>query len=130
MNQTSQIFRWGSISYPQAVALACSRISRTRTGHEHLDAIIKAAEELGYPIYGALKNDQTNLVAWKREKASYAFSARRNSIERIGLPDVRNFRLKHLEEEERSFYSQHANKSTVYPDLIPMLILRVEGGRQ
>jgi len=46
MNQMNKIFRWGSISYPQPVALACGRICRARNSHEHLDAIIKAAEVL------------------------------------------------------------------------------------
>jgi len=89
-----------------------------------------AAEENGYSIYEILKNDQEDLIARKHEKASYAFSARRNSIEKIGLPEVRNFRLKLLEQEEKSFYSQLENRSTIYPDLIPLIILRVEGGRQ
>jgi len=46
MNQMNKIFRWGSISYPQPVAIACGRICRARTNHEELDAIIKAAEVL------------------------------------------------------------------------------------
>jgi hypothetical protein len=62
------------------------------------------------------------------ERASYAFAARRRSIERIGLPQVRNFRLNRLAQEERSFQAQLDQKIHAYPDLVPRLVIRVEGG--
>ena len=89
-----------------------------------------AAEEQGYPIYEDLKKEQAKLIARQRDNASYSFSARRKSIDRIGLPEVRNYRLNILEREENALYSQLEKKSQIYPDLIPLLLLRVEGGRQ
>ena len=50
------------------------------------------------------------------------------SYERIGLPQVRNYRLNLLAQEERSFQKQLDQKAHAYPEMVPLLVIRVEGG--
>lgn len=88
----------------------------------------KATEEYGRPIYEALVQEHRSRIAREREKADYAFTARRRTIERIGLPQVRNYRLKLLAQEERTFQEQLDQKARAYPELVPLLIIRAEGG--
>jgi hypothetical protein len=87
-----------------------------------------AAEEHGKPIYEALVQEHRVRIAREREKATYAFAARRRTIERIGLPQVRNYRLNLLAQEEQSFQEQLDQKAHAYPDMVPLLVIRVEGG--
>jgi hypothetical protein len=87
-----------------------------------------AAEEHGKPIYEALLHEHRCRIAREREKADYAFAARRKTVERIGLPQVRNYRLNLLAQEERSFQEQLDQKAHAYPDMVPLLVIRVEGG--
>ena len=87
-----------------------------------------AAEEHGKPIYEALVQEHRGRIAREREKADYAFAARRKTIERIGLPQVRNYRLNLLSQEERSFQEQLDQKAHAYPEMVPLLVIRVEGG--
>ena len=87
-----------------------------------------AAEEHGKPIYEALLQEHRGRIAREREKADYAFAARRRTVERIGLPQVRNYRLNLLAQEERSFQEQLNQKAHAYPDMVPLLVIRVEGG--
>jgi hypothetical protein len=87
-----------------------------------------AAEEQGKGIYEALLHEHMSCVAREREKADDIFAARRKAIERIGLPQVRNHRLNLLAREEQSFREQLDGKSQAYPDLLPLLVIRVEGG--
>ncbi len=87
-----------------------------------------AAEEHGKPVYEALVQEHRARIAREREKADYAFAARRRTIERIGLPQVRNYRLNLLAQEERSFQEQLDQKADTYPDMVPLLVIRVEGG--
>jgi len=75
-----------------------------------------AAEEYGKPIYEALVQEHRGCIAREREKADYAFAARRKTIERIGLPQVRNYRLNLLLQEERSFQEQLDQKAHVLPE--------------
>jgi superfamily II DNA or RNA helicase len=87
-----------------------------------------AAEEHGKPIYEALVQEHRCRIAREREKADYAFAARRRTVERIGLPQVRNYRLNLLAQEERSFQEQLNQKAHAYPEMVPLLMIRVEGG--
>lgn len=87
-----------------------------------------AAEEHGKPIYDALVQEHRARIARERKKANYAFAARRKTVERIGLPQVRNYRLNLLTQEERSFQGQLNQKAHAYPEMVPLIILRVEGG--
>jgi len=87
-----------------------------------------AAEEHGKPIYETLLQEHRGRIAREREKADYAFAARRKTVERIGLPQVRNYRLSLLSQEERSFQEQLDQKAHAYPEMVPLLVIRVEGG--
>jgi len=85
-----------------------------------------AAEEHGKPIYEALVQEHRGRIAREREKADYAFAARRKTVERIGLPQVRNYRLNLLSQEERSFHEQLDQKAHAYPEMVPLLVIRIE----
>ena len=87
-----------------------------------------AAEEHGKPIYEALVQEHRARIAREREKANYAFAARRKTVERIGLHQVRNYRLSLLAQEERSSQEQLDQKAHAYPEMVPLLVIRVEGG--
>jgi hypothetical protein len=87
-----------------------------------------AAEEHGKLIYETLVQEHQARIVREREKANYAFAARRRTIERIGLPQVRTYRLNLLAQEERGFQEQLDQKAHAYPDMVPLLVMRVEGG--
>ena len=86
------------------------------------------AEAHGTALYESLVQEHQISLAREREKAEYAFKARYKSINRIGLPQVRNYRLNLLAQEERSFHEQIDRKTQAHPELEPLLLIRVEGG--
>jgi len=86
-----------------------------------------AARERGQSMYETLLQEHQEHIAREREKANYAFSARRKAIERIGLPQVRKHRLNLLSQEERDFQEQIDQKAHVFPDMVPLIVIRVEG---
>jgi hypothetical protein len=86
-----------------------------------------AAEEYGKPIYGALVQEHRARIAREREKADYAFAARHKIVERIGLPQVRDYRLAILTREEKVFQEQLDEKAHIYPEMAPLLVIRLEG---
>ena len=91
-----------------------------------LEKLRRAAEEHGKPIYEGLMQEHQRRIAHEKEKAEYAFAARRRNIERIGLPQVRNYRLNILAQEERSFQEQLERKARALPELSPLIVLRIE----
>ncbi len=87
-----------------------------------------AAEEQTMPVYEELVRAWSAQQARSREKAEYTFAARRCAIERIGLASVRQHRLALLEEDAASWCRQFAADAAVLPELVPLLLIRVEGG--
>ena len=68
-------------------------------------------EEEVRPIYETLKHEHAYYLTNERNKAARAFAARRSVIERIGLPQVRRYRLNLLAQEERHLFEQLENRA-------------------
>jgi len=101
-------------------------VMETSVSQAAFEKLQSAAEEHGKPIYEALVQEHRGRIAREREKADYAFAARRKTVERIGLPQVRNYRLNLLSQEERSFQEQLDQKAHAYPEMVPLLVIRIE----
>ena len=88
----------------------------------------QSAHEHGQPIYQELLRAHRSDVSARRERSEHSFAARRRSIARIGLPAVRNHRLAQLAVEEQSRRAALDREGDVGPDLVPVIIVRVDGG--
>jgi hypothetical protein len=96
---------------------------------EFFGSLAEAAEHEGRPFYESLVQDHQGRISKEREKAAYAFSVRRAIIERIGLPEVRNFRLKRLDQEQAEFLEYLDRREKSYPEMVPLILLRVQGSK-
>jgi superfamily II DNA or RNA helicase len=99
--------------------------SASQTAFTKLHSI---AEEHGMPIYEALVQEHRARIVREREKADYAFAARRNVVRRIGLSEVRDYRMNLLAQEELAFHEQLDVKAHTYPEMVPLLVIRVGSG--
>jgi hypothetical protein len=63
-----------------------------------------------------------------RERARYAFEARDQAIGRIGLPAVRAYRRRRLEQEHKERMATLDAAETSLPDLNAIMMLRVGPG--
>ena len=90
------------------------------------DRLLGIAEEHGKPLYDELIQEHRSQISQEREKSEYAFAAKRRAAERIGLPQVRNFRIELIEQEERSFQDLIKQKIQAHPEMYPLLLIRVE----
>jgi hypothetical protein len=86
------------------------------------------AEQQGAATFEQLQLDYRQQLREAVDKADYAFAARRRAIERIGLPEVRQYRLMRLEEERGRWQQQHQLAQQVAPELRAVLLLNVQGG--
>ena len=100
----------------------------TEFSQQALGRLRTVAEEHGKPLYEALVEEHRARIVREKEKAEYAFAARRKTIERIGLPEVRNYRLNLLVHEESAFRDQLQQRAQAYPEMEPLLVIRLEGG--
>jgi len=89
---------------------------------------LSKAQVQGQDVYEALVQGHHTLLAREKEKANYAFASRRKAIGRMGLPEVRQYRLHRLAQEEQRFREEMQQRSQALPELVPILLLQVEGG--
>ena len=89
--------------------------------------VTAAAERQGHPLYEELLRFHRGRLERERRNKDHAFEARRRAIERIGLAAVRQHRLNELAKEETAWNLESESRAHVHPDLIPRLILRLEG---
>jgi SNF2 family DNA or RNA helicase len=87
----------------------------------------RLAEEHGRGSYQELVAEHRARTERERRKTERVFSARRRAVERIGLPQVRAFRLAQLQDEEREWRSRMERADRALPVLTPLLVVRVAG---
>ena len=92
------------------------------------DRLSEIAERQGRSIYQEILQEHHSRLNREREKGEYAFAARRKIIERIGLPQVRDYRLNLIRREEREWNKELGCQARVYPEMVPLIVVRVEGG--
>jgi superfamily II DNA or RNA helicase len=86
------------------------------------------AERLGEVAFHELHARHEQRLKREHEKGRYAFQVRREALGRLGLPEVRQHRLKRLGEEELSWAAKLQKRQQILPDLQPVILLRVEAG--
>ncbi|MEE9606071.1 MAG: hypothetical protein V3V70_10960 [Candidatus Scalindua sp.] len=89
---------------------------------------MEVAERQGKAIYDELAQIHWERLTRERDKGAYAFAARRRAVERIGLPQVRDHRLAILDREEREWHTQLELRAQVIPEMVPLLLIRLDGG--
>jgi hypothetical protein len=103
----------------------------TKTGAD-VEAVFKRlrseAESQGETAFNELHARHQRRLKREQEKGRYAFHVRREALNRIGLPEVRQHRLKRLDEDERVWGEELGKREQVLPDLQPLILLRVEAG--
>jgi len=86
------------------------------------------AEKQGAAVFQELCVRFRQRLKREQEKGEVAFQARRESLERLGLPEVRRHRLRRLQEEERAWAAKLQSRQQILPDLQAVILLRVEAG--
>ena len=103
----------------------------TRTGAES-EAVFHRlrveAERRGEDAFRDLNARHQQRLKQEQEKGGYAFQVRRDAIGRLGLPKVRQYRLKRLAEEETAWAAALEKRAAILPELQPILLVRVEAG--
>jgi Helicase conserved C-terminal domain len=103
----------------------------TKAGGE-VEAIFRRlrseAERQGEDAFHELYARHQQRLKREQEKGQYAFQVRREALGRLGLPEVRQHRIKRLEEEERAWAAELRKREKILPDLQPVILLRVEAG--
>ncbi len=107
-----------------AIALEAAALPGA-AAEEAFRASERAAEEQGAPLYDELQSVHRDRLGRERRKGEQAFEARRRLISRVGLEQVRDYRMRQLEEERRQWEARTEARAKALPELNAILMLRV-----
>ena len=85
------------------------------------------AEEQGKLVFEDMLINYKADLSEKIDKGEYSFAARKRAIERIGLPEVKNYRLRQLADEQLTWAQQIKEKQQVYPELSLHIVFEIKG---
>src|SRR5262249_12983190 len=85
----------------------------------------RAAEAYGATICEDLLPAHQVSIAREGKEGAHALAYRRRAIERLGLPQVRNYRLAKLADEEQNWTRELVAHEAALPDLTAVLMVRV-----
>ncbi len=83
----------------------------------------QVAEDQGRPLFEELQAKSQQRLQRERRKMEVAFEARQRSIDRLGIPQVRDFRLAQLQQEEQQWRSEFQRRQEALPSLSPLLLV-------
>lgn len=88
----------------------------------------EAAEHAGRELFNSLQHAHLASVAHEEERGITSFASRRKAIERVGLAEVRQFRLSHCDADEGEWRQELQSARQIVPEIRPLLMLRIMNG--
>jgi len=83
------------------------------------------AVKQGGVIYHEMHQKHLNQLQLDQEKAEHSFKSRRLLLDKVGLDQVKAYRLRQLRKEEEYWRSANKMRQQVMPELFTLIILRV-----
>lgn len=113
---------WDALQTEKAKVHATLGQNESIPAHERLQI---AAEQAGQELFDALHHAHIDSVTREEERGMVAFASRRKAIERVGLPEVRQYRLNRCDAEEAEWRHELQLARQVVPEIRPLLMLRI-----
>lgn len=119
---------WDALQTAEAQVQVTLGQDESIIAHERLQI---AAEQAGQELFDALQQAHIASVTREEERGMVAFTSRRKAIERVGLPEVRQYRLAQCAAEENEWRHELQSARQIVPEIRPLLMLRIiKGGAQ
>jgi hypothetical protein len=108
-----------------ATSFQTIEIASQAESHKAFQSLQAAAEAAGQQKYEMLRSAHEASVAREEERGRVSLDFRRNAIGKIGLPEVRTYRLDRCNADEAQWRRELSMVRETVPELRPLLILRV-----
>ncbi len=115
---------WDALQTAEAEVKATLGQDESITAHERLQI---AAEQAGQELFDTLQQAHIASVTREEERGMVAFTSRRKAIERVGLPEVRQYRLARCAAEETEWRHELQSARQIVPEIRSLLMLKIEG---
>ncbi|MGD9489074.1 MAG: DEAD/DEAH box helicase [Calditrichaceae bacterium] len=119
---------WDALQTAETEVKATLGQDESLIAHERLQ---EAAEQAGQELFDTLQQAHIVSVTREEERGMVALASRRKAIERVGLPEVRQYRLARCDAEEAEWRHELQSARQIVPEIRSLLMLRIiKGGAQ
>jgi len=116
---------WTALQTTDPQVLGTLSHDESITAHARL---LKVAEQAGQELFEVLQQEHINSVAREEERGVVAFGSRRKAIKRVGLPEVRQYRLAQCDAEEAEWRNEMKSVRQIVPEIRPLLLMSIIKG--
>lgn len=116
---------WDRLQTTEADVQATLGLDESTIAHERLQV---AAEQAGQELFDTLQQAHLAAVAREEERGIVSFASRRKAIERVGLSEVRQYRLAYCDTEEAGWQHELQSARQIMPEIRPVVMLRIVKG--
>ena len=92
------------------------------------EQLLEAAEEAGVELFDALQQEHIASITKEEERGMVALVSRRRAIERVGLPEVRQYRLAKCDAEEAEWRNELESARQIVPEIRALLLMCIIKG--
>jgi hypothetical protein len=89
------------------------------------DRLQDVAEEAGQELFDSLRQAHLESIAREEDRGTVSFASQRKAIERVGLPEVRQFRLTRCDADESEWRKELQSARQIVPEIRILLAFRV-----
>jgi len=113
---------WDALQTAEPQVMDTLSLEESTKAYERLQ---EAAEQAGHELFDSLQQKHLSSVAREEERGMVAFGSRRKAIERVGLPEVRQYRLARCDAEEAEWRNELQSARQIVPEIRPLLLMKI-----
>ncbi len=128
LNEEGRLFLPTARHIWDALQTAKAKVQATLGQDESIAAYTRlqeAAEQAGQELFDSLQQAHTDSVTREEERGRISFASRRKAIERVGLPEVRQYRMARCDEQEAQWRQELQAVQQVVPEIRPLLMMKI-----
>ena len=88
-------------------------------------SLLASAEKSGQEVFDSLQRDHNSAIVKETERGTVSFAARRKSMEKLGLPEVKQFRIARCEAEETEWRKELNAVGEIVPEIRALMLLQI-----
>ena len=92
------------------------------------EKLLSVAEQVGQEIFNTMQDAHYTTISREEKRGIIAFASRRKAIDRLGLPEVRKYRLSCLSKDELQWQNELKSARQIVPEMRPLIMLNIANG--
>ena len=101
------------------------RMKGTKESIVIAEKLQSVAEQAGQEFFNVMQESHSAAVMREEERGMIAFASRRKAIAKLGLPEVRQFRLARLDADELEWRREIESARQIVPEMRPLLMIDI-----